>query len=183
MQHSDRGVTFVDGTTAPAPNPGASPDVRSERVPLRRVELLVIFAFWTFIALLTAANGLLDPRGRGLLQPVLPSAPVALAFVESYLWAVLTPLIFWLSSRFSIERSNWVSRVLLFLGLGVLVAIFVDVIVSFLRFEVFYIPRRRMPGLRPLWGEHVGRAASPRGRDRAMRVGWLVRARWRQIRP
>jgi two-component sensor histidine kinase len=112
-------------------------------VPLRRVELLLIFAFWTFMAVLTAANGLLDPRGRGL-QPLIPSAPVALAFAESYLWALLTPLIFWLGSRLNVERSSWVRRVLLLTAVGVLVAMFVEAVVSYLRLHVFFAPP---PGL------------------------------------
>jgi hypothetical protein len=63
----------------------------AEPAPLRRAELIAIVAFWTFLAVLTAANAMLDPRGRGPLKPVASSAPVALAFVEAYLWAALTP--------------------------------------------------------------------------------------------
>ena len=65
--------------------------------PLQRTELLFIFAFWTVLAVLTAASRLIDPRG-----PVLrlsPSTPITLAFAESYLWAIFTVLIFWLSSQ------------------------------------------------------------------------------------
>jgi signal transduction histidine kinase len=113
-------------------------------IPLRRSELLGIFAFWTFLALLTAANGLLDPRGRGL-QPLLTTAPITLAFVESYLWAALTPFLFWLTSRFSIERDNRTTRVLLFVVAGVVVAMLVEASLSYLRFEVFFTARRRRP--------------------------------------
>src|SRR5918998_6762457 len=95
---------------------------RVDHIPLRRSELLGIFAFWTFLALLTAANGLLDPRSRGV-QPLVTGAPITLAFIESYLWAALTPFLFWLTSRFSIERENRVTRVLLFVVAGVVVAI------------------------------------------------------------
>src|ERR687885_874627 len=130
-------MTLVDASGARAPTPASSPNDRPDRMPLRRFELLLIFAFWTFMAILTAANGMLDPRGRGL-QPLFLSAPVALAFVESYLWAALTPLIFRLTSRFSIERSNWVARVLLFVAVGVVVAIAMEAVVGYLRFEVFF---------------------------------------------
>ena len=115
-----------------------------DSVPLRRSELLGIFAFWTFLAILTAANGLLDPRGRGL-QPLLVGAPVTLAFIESYLWAALTPFLFWLTSRYSIERENRVARVVMFVAAGLLVAMVVEVILSYLRFEVFFTARRRRP--------------------------------------
>lgn len=123
-----------------------------DHIPLRRSELLGIFVFWTFLALLTAANGLLDPRGRGL-QPLVAGAPITLAFVESYLWAALTPFLFWLTSRFSIERDNRVMRVLLFVVAGVLVAVLVEALLSYLRFEVFFTARRRRPvAFNPFFG-------------------------------
>jgi two-component system, LytTR family, sensor kinase len=117
-----------------------------EPTPLRRVELIAIIAFWTFLAVLTAANAMLDPRGRGPLKPVASSAPVALAFVEAYLWALLTPLIFRLVGRYSLERSRVVPRILLFFGVGVLTAIFVDLIVAWFRFDIFGVPRANPGG-------------------------------------
>jgi signal transduction histidine kinase len=125
---------------------------RVDYIPLRRSELLGIFAFWTFLALLTAANALLDPRARGL-QPLVASAPITLAFVESYLWAALTPFLFWLTSRFSIERDNRVTRVLLFVVAGLVVAMLVEAALAYLRFEVFFTARRRRPAVfRPFFG-------------------------------
>jgi signal transduction histidine kinase len=103
------------------------------------------------MALLMAANGILDPRGRGL-APVIAPAPVIVAFAVSYLWAALTPFIFWLSTRFSIERANWGARVLLLVGIGVLVAMGVEVVFGYLRFEVFDMGPRRRPGFNPLMG-------------------------------
>ncbi len=122
------------------------PDDRTEAAgpepaPLRRAELIAIVAFWTFLAVLTAANAMLDPRGRGPLKPVASSAPVALAFVEAYLWAALTPLIFRLAGRYGLERPRVVARVLPLLGVGVLTAIFVDLVVAWFRFDVFGVPR------------------------------------------
>ena len=112
-----------------------------ERVPLRRADLLLIFAFWTLIALLTSANYLIDPRGRGL-QPLLPLAPIAMAFIEAYIWAALTPLVFSMVSRYGIERSWRVARVAMFLAVGLAIAVAVDQIIHFFRFEVFFVPRR-----------------------------------------
>jgi signal transduction histidine kinase len=123
-----------------------------QAVPLGRTELLAIFAFWTVLAILSAAGGLLDPRARGLQLPV-TAAPVTLAFIASYLWAALTPGLFWLTSRYSIERTtNRVGRILLFVVLGVVIAMLVEMFLSYLRFGVFEIARRRRFGFRPLFG-------------------------------
>jgi len=129
----------------PAPTDDRLVQVLADPTPLRRAEVIAIVVFWTFLAVLTAANAMLDPRGRGPLKPVASSAPVALAFVEAYLWAALTPLIFRLAGRYGLERPRAVRRVLLFLGVGVLTAIFVDLIVAWFRFDVFGVPRSR-PG-------------------------------------
>jgi two-component system LytT family sensor kinase len=116
---------------------------RSDYVPLRRSELLVVLAFWTFLALLSAANAVLDPRARGL-ESALSSGPVALAFAESYLWAALTPVVFWLGGRFGVERSNWVSRLVLFLGVGIVIAMGVEMLLAYLRSEFVFPVRRRL---------------------------------------
>jgi two-component system, LytTR family, sensor kinase len=136
----------VDASAAPNPDTDSA-----ARFPLRRSELLLIFAFWTFLAVLTAANGILDPRGRGL-QPLVSGAPVAIAFIASYLWAALTPPIFWLSSRFSIEHARRVPRILLLIGIGILVAMGVEALLGYLRFDVFFGPPRRGTGFSPLFG-------------------------------
>jgi two-component system, LytTR family, sensor kinase len=124
---------------------------RSDYVPLRRSELLVVFAFWTFLALLSAANAVLDPRARGL-ESALSSGPVALAFAEWYLWAALTPVIFWLGGRFNVERSNWGSRLALFLGVGFIIAMGVEMLLAYLRAEFVFPMRRRPFGFSPMLG-------------------------------
>ena len=106
-------------THASSPSPTAT-SAPPESFPLRRRELLLIVAFWTFMAVLLAANRLFDPRG-GRIQGTLELLPVT--FAESYLWALLTPAIFWLGSRFSLDRAeDRVGRLLLFVGVGLLVA-------------------------------------------------------------
>jgi two-component system, LytTR family, sensor kinase len=116
---------------------------------LRRAELLGIFAFWTFVAVLSSAGQLLDPRG-GPLQPVLPAAPFAFAFIQAYLWAALTPVIFWLAARFPLDRAHAVRNAILLLLIALLVAGTVDVILSALRLNVFFEPRGpRFPGRPP----------------------------------
>jgi two-component system LytT family sensor kinase len=122
---------------------------RSEMFGLQRVELRLIVGFWSFMALLTAANRLLVPRPPGV-QPPHPLAAVSLAFVESFLWAALTPLIFWLSRRFSLERSRGPTSLLLLLGVGLLIAVGVDILDDFLRIEIFGLPRPGQLEFQPL---------------------------------
>jgi len=127
-----------------------APDATTDRVPLRRADLLFILGFWTFIALLTSANTLLDPNGRGF-QAILPSAPVALAFIESYLWAMITPLVFSLASHYQLERGHQLPRICLFFCVGMLIAVGVDVVTGFLRFDVFHVFRGRFADAGPMW--------------------------------
>jgi signal transduction histidine kinase len=125
---------------------------RTDYVPLRRGEVIAIFAFWTFLAVLSAANAVLDPRGRGL-EAALSRGPVALEFAEAYLWAALTPVIFWIGGRFGFERSNWPARLALFLGVGIVVAMSVEMLMAYLRLE-FLVPPRRRPfvSFHPMFG-------------------------------
>jgi two-component system LytT family sensor kinase len=87
-------------------------------------ELFLIFVFWTSLAILASVNRLLDPRGFGF-RGISPVGPIALAFIESWIWAALTPFVFWLSSRFSIERSRWVVHIPALLAIGVIISVIV----------------------------------------------------------
>jgi signal transduction histidine kinase len=130
----------------------ASSDTQRRGLPLQRTELLLIFAFWTALAVLNAASRLLDPRGPALQQPFPSSTPVTLAFAEYYLWAVLTVPIFWLASRVSLEpRGNRFWRILLFLGVGLITAMFVDVAIHFIRDALFDLPQRPRRGPPITW--------------------------------
>ena len=116
-----------------------------------RTELLLIVGFWTFFRRPDRDEPRRATHGNGPgLQLGLPTGPIALAFFESYTWALLTPFVFWLSSRFSIERANLVPRILLFVGAGIVVAIGMDLLLDFARTHVFDIPRRRPFGFDPL---------------------------------
>jgi two-component system, LytTR family, sensor kinase len=115
-----------------------SADPYPERAPLTRAELLLILGFWTVIAVLTSANTLLEPRAAVTpWQPVIPFARALVAFANAYMWALLTPPIFRLASRFTLERSGWPSR-LMFIALGLVLAICVDLATSFVRSLLFY---------------------------------------------
>jgi signal transduction histidine kinase len=140
----------VDRLVSPPPLlPATLADTQSERVPLRPVDLLFILGFWTFIALLTSANTLVDPGGRNF--PVMPTAPVIVAFIESYVWAVLTPLVFALTSHYPLERGHLLPRIALFFLVGMVIAVAVDVVTGFMRFDVFHVTRGRFADAGPMW--------------------------------
>jgi len=122
---------------------------RGARAGLGRYELLLILGFWTLLALLSVAGLALEPRGRGLL-PVPTSGQIAFPFIQYGLWALLTPLIFWLASGIELERQRLeVGQILLVLAVGVVLAIGVDLVTTYLRHELFPPlprgPRRRPP--------------------------------------
>src|SRR5882672_7538330 len=124
--------TAADNATLPVVPNGA--DTYRGPAQLKAVEYLLIFGFWTLIALLSAANALFDPLVRGP-SPIPRSVPVSMAFIDSYLWAALTPFIFWLAGRFSVERGNWLRRLLLFVGIGLALSIPFDMATDFLRYQ------------------------------------------------
>ncbi len=116
----------------------ASPPLPPD-TPRPWVEPVLILAFWTVMAALTAIGQLLNQGRSSLtLTPAFPAASVGLAFLISYLWAALTPLIFRLSRRYRIERAKWFWRVVVLLVVGVLVAIAFEIVGAYLRFEVFF---------------------------------------------
>ena len=140
----------------PLPGSSLAPDPNPERAPITRAELLAIVAFWTVIAVLTSANTLLEPRAARPWQPVVPFAQMLVAFANAYIWALLTPPIFKLTSRFTFERSG-VGSWIMFTVIGLAIAIAVDVATSFIRSQLFYAPARLSPEmvamarLRLLW--------------------------------
>jgi len=113
-------------------------------------ELAIITAFWTSLAAVTVLNRLFDPRSEGL-RVIARTGPLVLPFVEAWLWAALTPLVFWISSRSSAAMSR-LARVALLVMAGVVIAVFVDLALDFSR-ELVLAPRRRGgPAFAPLRG-------------------------------
>jgi two-component system, LytTR family, sensor kinase len=142
----------MERTTAPpAVTTHAAPAAPGPGAPRRWVEPALIFAFWTAMAALTALGQYLDPRA-GWLQPVVPGASVGLAFATSYLWAALTPLIFRLSRRYGLEPALRLSRVAVLVAVGVLVAVAMEMVVSYLRFEVLFEFRNARMRFDPIFG-------------------------------
>jgi len=140
--------------------PGASlhePEPMSVRSPIPREppwrlgsrELLLIFAFWTSLASLTVLNRLFDPRADGL-RVIARTGPVVFPFVEAWLWAVLTPLVFWISSRSSAAMAR-VARIALLVIAGLVIAAFVDFSLDLFR-ELMFAPRRRSGAIVPFRG-------------------------------
>ncbi|HKO55400.1 MAG TPA: histidine kinase, partial [Thermoanaerobaculia bacterium] len=119
-------------------------------------ELLLIFGFWTFLATLTSVNRLLDPRGFGF-RPMSPAGPIALAFIESWVWAAFTPLIFRLSSHFPLDRSRWYIRIPLLIVIGLAISVAVFFVLDIARDQIFeeVVRRRPRPALTPL--QDIGR--------------------------
>ena len=116
---------------------------------LTGTDYAAIFGFWTFLAILHAASRLLDPRGFGF-RGMTPAGPVLLAFVESWIWALLTPLIFWFGTRVGLdERRAVVWRILLILALGVVVAIVVYLLLAVARDQIFETVAVRRRPFRP----------------------------------
>jgi signal transduction histidine kinase len=128
----------------------------NERWRLGGREVLLILTFWTFLALLSIANRVLDPRGPGV-HLIPPSVPVILTVLETGLWAALTPVVFWLAARFPPGRPNWAWRLPLLLLVGLGLALSVHMAVSLVRTELLEaVPRPAgapslMPGIRRLW--------------------------------
>jgi two-component system LytT family sensor kinase len=117
-------------------------DVSAQPFRLSRRELVFIVAFWTFMAVLTSANRFLDPRQLGF-QLTNSSAPIALAFISSYLWALLTPLVFWLSARFLADHRHRVLGTVLLLAVGFAIAIALGVTGDAIRSALMPFPPRR----------------------------------------
>ena len=109
-------------------------------------ELAIILAFWTSLAALTVLNRLYDPRSEGL-RVITRTGPLVLPFVEAWLWAALTPLIFWISTRSSTAMPR-AARIVLLVVAGLAIAVFVDVALDAARLFVF-APRRRAPSFAP----------------------------------
>ncbi len=91
---------------------------------LRPVEVVGIVAAWGFVALLTAAGRIVDPRGP-LLSSDVNRALIAVSFIEYAIWALLTFPIVWVATRMDATDESRIRRrvALVVLGLGIAVAV------------------------------------------------------------
>ena len=126
---------------------GPISESRRDSYPLRATDVFAVLAFWSLLALISAAGRELDPRVPGL-PPRVTSAVVSATYVEYALWAALTLPILWLTQRYSIERGQRAGRLLMFAALGVVIAMAMDGIMAEVResfLESLMRPRRRPP--------------------------------------
>ena len=121
----------------------AQPDVQApgradatEYRSLSRTELLLILGFWLLIGTMETTNSLIQPS-FGPWQPLVPFAHELVTFSTCFMWAAVTPVIFWFASRFAIERTGWPTRVM-FVVIGLVLAIVIDLATSFVRQHLFY---------------------------------------------
>jgi two-component system, LytTR family, sensor kinase len=125
-------------------HPEASTAAGVRHLPGSR-ELTAILLFWTFLAALAASGRLLDPRVPGITRNI-SAALASVAFFEYYVWALLTVPIFYLTSRWALERGTWARRVVVFAVVGIIVAVLIDAAIAAVRAELLPFPRRRAIG-------------------------------------
>ena len=109
----------------------------TEYRPLSRTELLLILGFWSLIGMLTSANYLIEPRGHGPWQPLVPYAATMVTFSNSLMWCAVTPAIIFFASRLAMERTRWHTRLMFVVG-GMVLAVIIDLATSYVRQHLFY---------------------------------------------
>lgn len=116
-------------------------------------EIFTILAFWAFLAVLTAAGRLVDPRVaavaamRAAVRPEVTAGFATLALVEYGLWALLTLPIFWMARRYGGDRPT-LERILAFLVVGLVLAIAMDALLQLISRQMIP-PRAPAPVLSP----------------------------------
>lgn len=95
-------------------------DDTKSQLSQRRVRYGLILGVWTIVALFFNSQVYVmtftDSRPQSLWREFLVQTSVC------YLWALATPVVFWLSRRFPIERHNWLRRMGLHLLFSVIVS-------------------------------------------------------------
>ncbi len=121
---------------------------KREHYPLRAVDVAAIVIFWALLAFISTVGRELDPRIPGIPPRVL-RAVVLSTYVEYALWAALAIPIWWLASRYSVEGGRRLGRIVLFVALGIGIAIVVDALLLRVRETLLFGdgrlggPRRR----------------------------------------
>ena len=83
-------------------------DVLPRRAWPTRTEIAWIVAFWATLGTLTVLQEALEPWEDDPIRP----GQIAEAAVEVGLWALATPLVFWVVARAPAERGAWAGRLL-----------------------------------------------------------------------
>ena len=98
-------------------NDQLEPQLRSEVMLQKRwVRIALVWGTWTFATLFFASQVyMLYFREE---KPIPFRRALLMQGVICFLWALVTPLVFWLARRFSIDRTNWPRHVLLHFAIG-----------------------------------------------------------------
>ena len=88
----------------------------------RAVRLAFIWLVWTLVGFFFASQLYVVAARSGSERPIPFSRALVWQMGACYLFALLTPLVLWLSRRFRIERANWRRTVLVHAGAGTLIA-------------------------------------------------------------
>jgi len=119
-------------------------------------ELAGIVGFWTVFAALNVTNSLFPPFGDP--QPFTMRI-FAIGAFDSLLWVIATPPIFWMTSKFGAAEMTRARRAVLFLAVGVFVALSIDLAIEAFRTYVLPPPFRNgfPPRDRSVWAFARGR--------------------------
>lgn len=107
------------------------------------VRWALIFGAWTLLGLFICSQEFVL-RAR-LRRPIQIGELLAVGFGLCYLWALATPLIFWLIDRFKIERENWLRHSLVHVLASLLLSVSIKVFHDFLLFTFVYSPSPEKP--------------------------------------
>lgn len=105
-----------------------------------RRDHLINLGFWTLFGAVTAANFLsndFEPAGYRRAGP-----ETIYWLFQSYLWAAVTPVIFWLVWRFGGRRTGRLLQALVLVGAGMLLVVFVSLIRDAVWEHVLAFPSR-----------------------------------------
>ena len=120
-------------------------ETESGKFRLSTREIALIVLFWTSLAAISSLNRLLGTRDFGFGRVIAPAGPILLSFVEAWVWAAFTPLIFWLSSASSEMRSRAL-RIFVLMTAGLAIAISAFVLLDVARSMIAPMPMRRRGG-------------------------------------
>ncbi len=87
---------------------------------------MLVWVIWTFVGLVFTLQGYFTSYRSE--RPTAFTESLYVQMTWSYLWALVTPLVLWATSRLPIERHNWVRNSLLHLPIGIILSIVVTAI-------------------------------------------------------
>ncbi len=118
---------------------------------------VAIFGGWTVLGLIETVRVARNPTSIGV-----PSIPWTYAFLGNFpwwfAWALLTPLVFWFANRFRVGSDNWIARLPLQIGSGLLVIALHLPMALVIWFYTNPLPQVRSAGF---WGSLVRTAMGP----------------------